>query len=127
MVEPLRYAAGPQPRISSALTPPHRILARLGPYAPPVCALLACAALAIAALAGPSPPDATPTKPVQARPPPEAVPTTPVTHAVQERMRQCNARADGNKLQGQRRESFVKNCMQPSRAHPAPASPSVAR
>jgi hypothetical protein len=90
--------------------------------------VLACAALAIAALAAaPSPPDAPPTKPVQARPPREAVPTTPVTHAVQERMRQCNARADGNKLQGSRRETFVKNCMQPPRVHPAPANPSAAR
>ena len=108
--------------------PPHRILPRLGPYAAPACAVLACAALAIAALAAQSPPqDVLPTKPVQARPPPQAVPTTPVTHAVQERMRQCNARADGSKLQGSRRETFVKNCMQPPRAHPAPANPSAAR
>jgi hypothetical protein len=106
--------------------PPHRTLAWLASYAQPALAVLACAALAIAALAAPSPQDAPPTKAVQARPPLEAVPTTPVTHAVQERMRQCNARADGNKLQGQRRETFVKNCMQPTRTHTAPAS-SVAR
>ena len=85
----------------------------------------ACAAFGIAALTARSADEATAVKPVpvQAHPPLEAVPTTPLTHAVQERMRQCNAQADKQKLQGAARETFVKGCMQPKRLMKPVTSP----
>jgi len=92
----------------------------------PTLLIAVCAAFAVAALTARSADDAAPVKPVQARPPLQAVPTTPLTHAVQERMRQCNAQADKMKLQGAPRENFVKGCMQPRRLN-APPTSSAAR
>jgi hypothetical protein len=91
----------------------------------PTLLVAACAAFAIAALSARSADDATAVRPVQAHPPLEAVPTTPLTHAVQERMRQCNAQADKQKLQGAARETFVKGCMQPKRMMRPVASPTA--
>jgi len=97
----------------------------------PTLLATACAVLAVATLAARSADDApaarpAEVKPVQARPPLQAVPTTPLTKATQERMRQCNAQADKSKLQGERRETFVKGCMQPRRPS-TPAQTSAAR
>ena len=93
----------------------------------PTLLVAACAALGVAALNARSADDTPASRPVQvqAHPPPEAVPTTPLTHAVQERMRQCNAQADKRQLQGAARETFVKGCMQPKRLMKPGASPAA--
>jgi hypothetical protein len=59
----------------------------------------------------------TATHPVTATPPLQAVPATPVSKNVQQRMRRCNAVADGRKLQSAPRETFIKTCMAPHRTH----------
>jgi psiF repeat len=56
--------------------------------------------------------------PVTATPPLRAVPATPVSKTVQARMRTCNASADARRLQSTLRETFIKICMAPRRAHP---------
>ena len=61
---------------------------------------------------------ATVAHPVTATPPLQAVPATPVSKNVQARMRGCNATADARKLQATPRETFIKSCMAPRRAHP---------
>jgi hypothetical protein len=67
-------------------------------------------ALLVASIAFANPP-ATTTPPVTATPPLQAVPATPVSKNVQQRMRVCNATADGKKLQAAARETFIKSCM----------------
>jgi hypothetical protein len=61
-------------------------------------------------------------RPVSVTPPLLAIPATPVSKNVQQRMRACNATADGRKLQAAARETFIKSCMAPHRAHPHSSS-----
>jgi psiF repeat len=65
---------------------------------------------------------ATTSSPVTATPPLQAVPATPVSKNVQQRMRACNATADGKKLQAAARETFIKSCMTAHHSHPASRS-----
>jgi hypothetical protein len=60
----------------------------------------------------------TASRPVSVTPPLLAIPATPVSKNVQQRMRACNATADAKKLQPAARETFIKSCMAPRRAHP---------
>lgn len=53
---------------------------------------------------------------VTATPPLQVAPATPVSKNVQQRMRSCNGSADGRKLAGAARESFIKSCMAPRHA-----------
>jgi hypothetical protein len=62
---------------------------------------------------------ATTSPPVTATPPLQAVPATPVSKNVQQRMRACNATADGKKLQAAARETFIKSCMTQRHSHTA--------
>jgi hypothetical protein len=64
----------------------------------------------------------TTTPPVTATPPLQAVPATPVSKNVQQRMRVCNATADGKKLQAAARETFIKSCMTQRHSHAASRS-----
>ena len=66
-------------------------------------------------------------RPVTARPPLEAVPVSPMSKNLQAKMRQCNAAADGKKLQGAPRETYLKGCMAPPRKPETPARSTASR
>ncbi len=80
--------------------------------------LQSVAAAATADATGTSSPTKTTSRPVSVTPPLLAIPATPVSNNVQQRMRACNATADAKKLQPTARETFIKSCMAPRRAHP---------
>jgi hypothetical protein len=92
-----------------------------------VPALLLGAALVALAPATHSADQTPPARAVTARPPLEAVPVSPMPKNLQLKMRQCNTAADGKKLAGAPRETYIKNCMAPPRKPETPARSTASR